>query len=305
MKKFLALLLTALMALSAIPCAMAEDSATADLIALYDQVKDSSELPDWTGEKLNLRVWHGHGNGGSVYQHAEQDVVSPEVERIFGITVDPENSYDNGGFDLPSKMTMLAATNDWPEIGTNVLNNDLIENGILLDLTDLLPKYAPHAWALMNALNHDGIERGINNTGRIYSIPYEIDNSTANMSAIYGDELDLDKYSTIALPTEATGGNSAIYVREDILQLAYPDVPTDEELQAKYMSAEGFSKDDIYCMGITTYEQAIEFFYKIAQAIKDNDIKTPDGKPVYATYVNTGADNWALFSGLLDHLCGG
>lgn len=56
MKKFLALLLTALMALSAIPCAMAEDSATADLIALYDQVKDSSELPDWTGEKLNLRV---------------------------------------------------------------------------------------------------------------------------------------------------------------------------------------------------------------------------------------------------------
>ena len=305
MKKFLALLLTALMALSAIPCAMAEDSATADLIALYDQVKDSSELPDWTGEKLNLRVWHGHGNGGSVYQHAEQDVVSPEVERIFGITVDPENSYDNGGFDLPSKMTMLAATNDWPEIGTNVLNNDLIENGILLDLTDLLPKYAPHAWALMNALNHDGVERGINNTGRIYSIPYEIDNSTANMSAIYGDELDLDKYSTIALPTEATGGNSAIYVREDILQLAYPDVPTDEELQAKYMSAEGFSKDDIYCMGITTYEQAIEFFYKIAQAIKDNDIKTPDGKPVYATYVNTGADNWALFSGLLDHLWGG
>ena len=140
MKKFLALLLTALMALSAIPCAMAEDSATADLIALYDQVKDSSELPDWTGEKLNLRVWHGHGNGGSVYQHAEQDVVSPEVERIFGITVDPENSYDNGGFDLASKMTMLAATNDWPEIGTNVLNNDLIENGILLDLTDLLDR---------------------------------------------------------------------------------------------------------------------------------------------------------------------
>ena len=305
MKKFLALLLTAMMFLSAIPCAVAEDSATANLIALFDQVKDSSELPDWTGEKLNLRVWHGHGNGGSVYAHAEQDVVSPEVERIFGITVDPDNSFDNGGFDLPSKVTMLAATNDWPEIGTNVLNNDLINNGILLDLTDLLPKYAPHVWALMNALNHDGVVRGVYDTGRIYSIPYEIGNTVANMSAIYGDKLDVDKYSVIALPTEATGVNSAIYVREDILQLAYPDLPSDEELQAKYMSEEGFTKDDIYCMGITTYEQAIEFFYKIAQTIKDNDIKTADGKPVYATYVNTGADNWALFSGLLNHLWGG
>lgn len=305
MKKFLALLLTAMMFLSAIPCAVAEDSATANLIALFDQVKDSSELPDWTGEKLNLRVWHGHGTGVTARDYAEQDVVAPEVERIFGITVDKDNSFDNGGFDLPSKMTMLAATNDWPEIGTNAYSAEMVNNGIVLDLTDLLPKYAPHAWAMMNALNHDGVVRGWNNTGRIYAVPYEIENSLNNMNAIYGNKVDQDKYSSISLPNEATGVNSAIYVREDILQLAYPDIPTDEELQAKYMSEEGFTKDDIYCMGITTYEQAIEFFYKIAQAIKDNDIKTADGKPVYATYVNTGADNWALFSGLLDHLWGG
>ena len=49
-------------------------------------VEDSSDLPDWTGKKLDLKLWWGQGTGSVKRQKkAENDVVTPELYRVTGV----------------------------------------------------------------------------------------------------------------------------------------------------------------------------------------------------------------------------
>ena len=107
------------------PSSASNSHTVEDLLEMVDNVEDSSAMPDWEGETLTLRVWNGHGTGDARRDTSSNDVVRPELERIFGIKIDAENSFDNVGQDLPSKMAVLASTNDWPGVGLNVLHQVL------------------------------------------------------------------------------------------------------------------------------------------------------------------------------------
>ena len=264
-----------------------------NLTELFDTVEDSSDLPDWNDETLTLRVWNGHGTGDANRDLSSDDVVNPEMERIFGIEIDSENSFDNGGQDLPSKMAVLATTNDWPEIGMNVMNQDIIDAEKLYDLTELLPVYAPHYYEFLQKKSPKSISTGFNGTKKLYGINY-FGNDVETMATLY-DNVDLDKYKYIAVPQDRLGLNTQVYVRDDILKLAYPEAKTQDEIEALYMENGEFTREDLYDVPVTSKEEAFEFFYNIKKAIDDNKI-TEDGRPVSATFAFSGQDNWALLA---------
>ncbi|MFQ9797608.1 MAG: hypothetical protein ACLR23_00270 [Clostridia bacterium] len=67
----------------------------------FKDVKDSSELPDWTGEKRSITIWYAHGTGSSFSREYPQvNLVNEEIERVTGISIDIENSFDNDGQDF-------------------------------------------------------------------------------------------------------------------------------------------------------------------------------------------------------------
>lgn len=259
-----------------------------------DTAADSSELPDWQGKQLKLRVWQGHGTGGATRVISSNDVVSPEIKRLFGIELDKENSFDNGGQDLPSKLAVLAASNDFPEIGYNVINEDIVKGDKIYDLTELLPKYAPHLWEISQKYGPRGTKKGYAGTGKQYSAGLLINNDAASMLTLYPD-LDLKKYQYIAAPMDAQGWLAALNVRDDILKLAYPNAKSQADIEDLYMKNGQFTREEVYDIPIKSREEAIKFIYDIAKVIKDNNIKE-NGKPVHALPVFSGQDNWALMA---------
>lgn len=265
---------------------------TAKPVVTVDTATDSSELPDWTGEQLKLVYWYAHGTGGAVRTVSPNDVVSPEIKRIFGIELDRDNSFDNGGQDQPSKLAVLAASGDWPDIGYNAISDELIQGDKVYDLTDLLPKYAPHLYKWLQDYSPKGLAKGYNGTGKMYSVPVKYNNDVTSMKLFYPD-LDIEKYQYLAAPMDAQGWSANLWVRDDILKLAYPNAKSQKEIEDLYVKNGKFTRDDVYDVKITTKQEAIDFFYNIAKAIKDNNI-TESGKPVYATAVFSGQDNWAL-----------
>jgi hypothetical protein len=121
--------------------------APKDYWDLLDSVQDSSDLPTWTGKQQKLTVWMAHGTGTSERAKATNDVVAAEIKRVTGIEIDIENSFDNGGNNLETKLSMLAAANDWPSmvyIDDSTSLKQLAQNDKLYDLSSMMPQYAPH-----------------------------------------------------------------------------------------------------------------------------------------------------------------
>lgn len=258
--------------------------------ATIDTATDSSELPDWTGKQQKLTVWQGHGTGGAARVVSPDDVVSPEVKRIFGIELDKENSFDNSGQDLNAKLAVMAASNSFPDIGYNVLSEDLVNSGKIYDLTELLPKYAPHLYKMLKDNAPRNLAKGWLGSGKLYGVPMTFNNDVVGMQTLYPD-LDINKYQYIAAPADAQGWNSALYVRDDILKLAYPSAKTQKEIGDIYVKNGKFTKEEVYDIPIKSKQDALDFIYNIAKVIKDNNIKE-GGKPVYSTFVSCGQDNW-------------
>jgi len=108
--------------------------APANYYDMLDTVADSSDLPDWTGKQLDLKVWYASGPGGAKRPTSSNDVVTPEIKRVTGVSIDPNTSFDNGGQDAKVKLGMLTASNDWPDmLITSDLApyNDMILNEVL------------------------------------------------------------------------------------------------------------------------------------------------------------------------------
>lgn len=305
--KLLCLALGLCMLVSVLPTAAMAENAKPDKITvetfeadggwdeLLASVEDSSELPDFEGEPLKLRFWMGHGSEVMNRIKAEFDVVSPEIERIFGITMDTDNSFDNQGSDLASAVLKHAAANDFPEIGYGVNNPDLIEAGKLYELSQsgLLEKYAPNIFSAVQATQPRSWAQGYQGSGAQYGVPVDYNGTANNIRAIYPDA-DMDRYAYISAPDDAMGPYHCVMVRDDVLKLAYPEARTLDELKELFAEQGYFTREDIYDVPVTNKAEINEFFYKIRDAINDNNI-TEDGRPVYATYVADGSgENWAL-----------
>ena len=107
----------------------------------------------------------------------------------------------NGGSTYQQQLNLKISAGEMPDIfyPVNGMEADLIKNGALLDLTDILPEKAPHLWESIPEEVWD-IVRTYDPTGegRIYGIP-----NTRNMSLYTGlirqdwlDNLELDMPTT-------------------------------------------------------------------------------------------------------------
>ena len=270
--------------------ATATASSDAEVVTL-DMAKDSSDLPDWAGKQLLLKVWQAHGTGAAKRVVSSDDVVTPEIKRVTGVELDKDNSFDNAGQDSNARLSILAASNDWPALVINGNSLDqLVKGDKLYDLTELIPKYCPHIWENLTKAAPTTIKNGYNFTGKLYTVGTTINENPDNLLKIMPD-LDLNKYNFIASPTDTQGGLSNLMVRDDILKLLYPTAKTQKEIEDIFVKNGKFTREEVYDVPIKSKEDVIKFFYDIAKTIKDNNI-TEGGKPVYATFANNGQDNW-------------
>lgn len=270
----------------------AQEAEEADAFPVIPlDVKDASDLPDWGGKPLNLSMWFGHGPGGDIDQRvSEGDVVTPEITRITGVSLDRKNSFDNAGTNSEVKMGLLAASNNWPHLATNIDSlNQLVAADKVYDLTELLPKYAPNIMAKIpqdwkNVWGDPKVDGG--QPGKIYGVPLNIRNVT-----IEGIQ---DR-----LARAPANPKLAIWVRDDILKMLYPHAKTRAEIEATFMEKGTFAKEEILDVAIRSPEE----FYQLLRDIKALGVKEGN-REVSATYVATGTDNWALMTTLFSGLYG-
>jgi len=248
-------------------------------------VEDSSDLPDWTGKKLELKAWYGSGTGvGNKNSKATEDVVTPEIERVTGVKFSAE-SFDNGGELMDSKISKIIAANDWPDILVHperAVLEKMIDADKVYDLTELLPKYCPNIMKMLEIGGDDPYFKSERKDGKLYQFQ-------VSPHIVYQKpDLDPQLLARVQSPVDPIG---FVYVRDDILKMIYPEAKTQKEIEELYVKNGKFTKEEILDVSINSKEEFFEFLYKI----KDLGVKAGN-REVYPFYVADGIDNWSLLT---------
>ncbi|MBP3360833.1 MAG: hypothetical protein J6N52_08275 [Clostridia bacterium] len=286
MKKALSITLAAVFAASLLAgCGGEKNISEVNVEDVYpwnaEGVDDSSDLPDWNGEKIEFTYWMGHGTNAEVYKAKSNDVVTPEVERVTGVSFNYDDRIDNSGQTFDAKLSMLLANDDFPDMVVAPENlSKLVEADVVYELTDYLKKYAPN---VMNkypegVFNETTVNGGYD--GKIYAIPTGVGGDY--LSELEG--FDLNRINQA--PKESRG---YVWVRDDILKMLYPNAKSQEEIEKIYMDKGEFSYEDIFDVPINSYDDFVKFLYDI----KKLDVKEGN-KTVAPIYGFTGTDNWSI-----------
>lgn len=266
----------------------AQDIAFNVMAEDYD---DISDMPDYTGKKLDLKVWYCLGSyAPNRNKVATEDVVTPEIARVTGVTITPDGSFDNGGDTQDAKVAKVIATDTWPHILMGCQKNtmtSLIEQDLVYDLTDLIPKYMPNLNKLLEKgdfLNDSRID------GRLYEVTM-----SAPHEYVYPD-MSPELLARNANPLSDTG---FVYVRDDILKQLKPEAYTQKELEAIFEKNGTLTQDEILNAAFNSKEE----FFDFLRQVKGLNLKVGN-REVYPTYAKTGSDNWDLMTQLLGFLNG-
>lgn len=298
MKKAIAFLL-ALVVMSSLLVGCGDNSTSENAVdakdipfnVMAEEYDDISDMPDYTGKKLDLKVWYCLGSyAPNRNKVATKDVVTPEIARVTGVTITPEGSFDNGGDTQDAKVAKVIATDTWPHLLIGCQKNtmaQLIEEDLVYDLTDLIPKYMPN---LNKLLEKDDFLNDSRIDGRLYEITL-----SAPLEYVYPD-MSPELIARNSNPKSDTG---YVYVRDDILKKLKPDAYTQKELQAIFEKNNTLTKEEILNGAFNSKEEFFEFL----RQVKDLNLKVGNRK-VYPTYARTGSDNWDLMTQLLGFLNG-
>lgn len=142
-----------------------------------------------TGDVTDIEVW-GTNTGYLPVEKGSQ--LYNFYKDLTGVGVIQPYVEWNGGTTYQEQLNLRIAAGEMPDIFTPVggMEAGLIESGALLDLTDLLPKYAPNLWNLIPAKVWDVMRANDpSGQGRIYTIPNVI-NYGRNGGMIRQDWLD-------------------------------------------------------------------------------------------------------------------
>lgn len=300
MKKILALLMASLLSLSVLAgCGKKEETAEGDIQdfainELGNTVEDSSDLPDWTGKKLELTMWYGSGTSAlNKDKKADKDVVTPEIYRVTGVKFSETKSFDNNGELMDAKISKIIAANDWPDVVVNperAVLDKMIDADMVYDLTDLIPQYCPNIQKLIEQGGDTPHLKSERKDGRLYHLVPGV-----SVKYMYPD-IEPSLLARVETPVDPNG---FVYVRDDILKQLYPEAKTQKEIEEMYVENGSFTKDQILDV---TFNSADEFF-DFLRNIKALNIK--DGnREVYPIYVADGIDNWSLLTLLSGHLYG-
>lgn len=289
-----------------------EEVGTKNYWEMLDEVSDTSELPDWTGDKLEVSIWMAAGSDASFGEITDTNVVLKEIERVTGITFNPDECFGNGGDNIDAKLPKLVASNDFPTLvfGYDITSqlNELYDNGYLVNLTDYYQN-----GSLDHMLNWFPLEEMDNliygamkaQNGEYFLLPY----LTTNSAVGYWDAAGYipEKYDSLywntyqVTPKDSVGQTTAtaIYVREDILKALYPDALTTEEIKQIYVDEGSFTEEQIYDLNFKSAEDFYSLLRDIKELLESGEYAGLDGKEMEVTYgPDTGTDNWQWMTAL-------
>ena len=83
---------------------------------MLGEVSDTSELPDWEGETLEVNVWVAGGADRVIGTIPDTNVTFKELERVTGVKFNVEESYGNGGDGIDGKLPKIIASKDYPTL---------------------------------------------------------------------------------------------------------------------------------------------------------------------------------------------
>ena len=312
-KFFSTMLAVTLLAASVSGCARKDNNRQGDKIsANYEWAKeenyngtnviDSSEIADYEGSnERNLVAWNTLQTGNMKTYNSSNDVVSPEIKRITGVSVDQKNSFDNKGTTADIRFNQLLTMNKLPDIayGDGWLDTDEV-----YDLTDLIDEYCPTIKKRMPSFvwNNENVNGG--EEGKVYAIPYGL----GNVSIASVDPLaDPEKCVMFQFQEE---NKPYVLVREDILKDAYPNALTTADIDRIYKEQGHFTEEQLFDINITSAKQfREEFLPKIQKAINDGGSKyeISAGRKVSTMLMTSGSDRdtWDLLGKLVPALLGG
>lgn len=261
---------------------------------MYDTVTDSSDFPDWTGNQLSLEAWYTHGPNQAVRPISENDVVTPEISRVTGIELDSETAFDNGGHTVDVKLGMLAAAEDWPHIAFVAGGDfgqfaDLIAAGKVHDLTEAIANYAPNlAKNMPFDIFPDAKRVATANhlSDRLHAFPIQLGAPERAIRL-------LDPEFVSPFPRTAVDDPGGVWVRDDILQMLYPEAKTMDQIEELYMQQGYFTHEQIFDVPLRSTEDFIAFLYDIQELIRERNL-TENGLPIQVSYALGGGDNWNL-----------
>ena len=266
---------------------------------LDSKYTDSSELTSWDQKTIKLTAWNTLQQGGFKRITASNDVVTPEISRITGVSVDWDNSFDNAGKTADVRYNDLSITG-LPDIA---FGSSWVDPDAVYDLTDLIDEYCPTIKARMpesvwKASNINGGQKG-----KVYAIPYGLGNVslTAVDSKANAEKATMFEYKYDYYPY--------VMVREDILKDAYPSAHSVEEIQNIYAQNGKITEAELFDVNITSAEQfRTEFLPKIYDTIHKNESKYKISAERWVTPmlsgIGTDRDNWSFMGIFLTQLLG-
>lgn len=301
MKKLFSVLLAAVMAASVLAGCGGNNSNAGGSGAFADvaykaneealKYSDSSEMPDWEGEQIELTMWYANASySGKKNDIAENDVVSPEWARVTGVKFSPA-SFDNNGELVDAKLSKIIASKEWPDIlmgcPGNTLNT-MIEEDLIWDLTELIPQYMPNLNAYLEKGDFGKSKRP---DGKLYEVDLGVP-----LRYAYPDMSE----EVLVRNTTPQSTTSSIWVRDDILKMIKPEAYTQAEILEKYENNQGkFTKEEILNASINSKEEFFQFLRDIkALGIKEGN------REVYPTFAFAGSDNWGFMTFLAGYLQG-
>lgn len=265
-------------------------------------VQDSSEYSDYTGSNIrSLVAWNTNQTGNFKTYNSSDDVVSNEIKRITGVSIDKKNSFDNKGSTAEVRYNQLVTMNKIPDIA---YGSGWIDTDDVWDLTDLIDKYCPTIKARMPASVWNSNEVNGGQKGKVYAIPYGL----GNVSLTAVDPLaDPSKSIMFQFQEECC---PYVVVREDILKDAYPDALTTADIDSIYKEQGYFTEDQLFDINITSSAEFREFLTNIHNAIEKGGAKykvNGSGRQVQTMLMTSGSDRdtWDLLGKLVPALLGG
>lgn len=270
---------------------------------MLDEVSDTSELPDWTGEKLEITVWDAAGTDAIFGKISEDNVTFKEIERVTGVVINAEDSFSNGGDSIDAKLPKLIASGEFPTLikGYNISSqfHDLYENGYLADLTEYYENgsldHLQH-WLPVEELEELLYSKERAEDGSLFLIP-SVNPFPFHLAVGYSvPELNAEYYNTYGTRPTHEGGlrsSECLYIRDDVLKAVRPEALTAAEIEDIYMANGKFTEEEIFDLKLKSTADFVELLRDIKEELASGDYVGLNGEAMEVTYgPNTDTDNW-------------
>lgn len=271
---------------------------------MLGEVSDTSELPDWEGETLEVKLWVAGGTDRILGTIPDTNVTFKELERVTGIVFNVEESYGNGGEGIDAKLPKIIASKDYPTIvyswGADAQMRELFDNGYLVDLTEYYDNgdlSSVEYWMPREYGKNTVYANKYTEDGSYYLLPAEFSPGVLYETSGYTvDEYDSEYYAMYGATPKAAGGfgsTQSVWVRDDILTAIYPDALTLDDIQEIYLENGEFTKEEVFDIGLETTDDFYQFLRDIKEELASGNYVGLDGKTMEVTYgPNTESDNW-------------